>query len=472
MKARHNNKKAVPIERQSVPAKPRLLLWLLPVFIAGLISRFWMIERLAMTVPNNDQWHVTVLGIMQPWIHGTFDWKFLFSPWQEHRLITTKLYDLATFLLLGRFDNPAQCRITAVIFCVVVCGFTWLLTRRVPNLRWPLLGVCLVILVLPFGLDNTVNGFQAQTYWCVFATTASAWLFASGRFWLGSLVSVLGITTLASGFVAAPAFAVIIVMDYLRARLTRVRLLTLMLRLSVILGVCILGVTLRGSAPQQAVHHAHSIGQFLVAFSRYLAWPCLLIPWAVIAVTVPCVWLMWQRWNGKTQNTFCERLSVLLFLIFLLQAALTAVLRANMVTPMVTRYQDEFAPALLAGLLALHELRGKLCHQTVAGAWACATFIGLGSLTQFALGDSFYWADVSNHNLIAASQVIYLSLNHGQKPDVPARFWPAGNVAENGPMPELPGLMTDPDLMQKMPPFWNLDHPVKGPALLASKSLP
>ncbi len=415
-------------------------------------SRWVVIATFSVEVPSNDQWHVDVLGMYQPWLNGHLDWRFLFQPWQEHRLVFQKAYDLAMFVCLGHFSNAAQCFTSAVLWCLSVGLFFNRLIARQPEAMWLLLGLCLMILALPLGWENTSSGFQSQTYFCVAATTYAAWLFADGKFWAGLLVSFLGIFTLASGFLSAPACLVLLFTDMDTNETSPWKARS---KVAGICAVCLAGLLLRGSAPQQAAHHAMSLWHFLGKAAAYAAWPAMLSPWLALFTLLPSAVLLYRRAKGLTDDTFCERLAVMLFVIGLGQALLTAYLRANMHSVVVSRYQDEFWPLLVAGVLAIYEL-GPVRFKLMTCGWLYAAVAGLVSLTWFTFTDSFYNQRIAMHNFVAETHVAYI-LHDEEAISValPGKaYFPALDVAEVRLMPELAGLMADDKLMIRVPELW------------------
>jgi len=430
-------------------SKRNLILCFIGVFVASVIVRVMLINAFATSVPLHDYWHVVIVGIYQPVQAGSFDWRYLFQPWQEHRLVWDKLYELAMFKVFGTFNNARVAIVNSVLFSGFICWFFYSLTKRLTALNvWPMIATCAAVLLIPYAQENTITGFQFQAYASCFFIFCSAWCFANNRMFAGSILSVLGIGALANGYVAAFAFFALCCLDYVSgARRIPKGFPWVMLAM-------IAAVLLYVPTPSENLQaHAQSLGQFLPMFLRYLSWPCLFEPWAFAIVCLPCAYLLMLRLAKRTHNTFTERLAIIFFSISILNAAMIAYARTNTGAIMFERYQDYFTTAILAQVLALYELRKAKQFSIAMPSYACACFIGLGSMAMQSVNDWRFWT-VNNRNTEAELQLHYLKANHPNmvlQADVP---WPL----EFDTLADTDVVFQDSNLMQRIPGLWKCDH--------------
>ncbi len=114
-------------------------LWVLSIFLVGLGARLGLIERFGTPLPFWDQWD-EVRVVFVPYFQGKLSLPALFSPHNEHRILFTRLYDLALLLLNGQWDNLVQMTANAFIYTAVVAGFGWQMARLIGRQFWPMIG--------------------------------------------------------------------------------------------------------------------------------------------------------------------------------------------------------------------------------------------------------------------------------------------------------------------------------------------
>ena len=136
-------------------------------------------------------------------------------------------------------------------------GLVWALGRKIQPARWPLLVCAAVVLIVPFDYENTCSAMQSTGLFFLYRDHGLS-LFAAERFWPGCVVAAVGILTLGSGFLGAPAFALFLCADYLRTR--SLRFPELAGRLAVIGVICALGLLSKTHMPFNDQLMARSAG--------------------------------------------------------------------------------------------------------------------------------------------------------------------------------------------------------------------
>jgi len=110
--------------------------WVLSIFLAGLGARLWLIRQFGTPLPFWDQWD-EVWVVYLPYFHGKLSLAALFSSHNEHRILLTRLYDLALLLLNRQWDNQVQMTANAFLYSAAMAGFAGLLARFIGPRRQP-----------------------------------------------------------------------------------------------------------------------------------------------------------------------------------------------------------------------------------------------------------------------------------------------------------------------------------------------
>ena len=91
--------------------------WLLPaaVFALVLAVQLFLVARVGTDIPFQDQWDVEGRALYPAWRDGTWHAADLFRPHNEHRILWTRLLDLALFAANGQWDPLVQLAASAVL---------------------------------------------------------------------------------------------------------------------------------------------------------------------------------------------------------------------------------------------------------------------------------------------------------------------------------------------------------------------
>lgn len=317
-------------------------------------------------------------------------------------------------------------------------ALVWLVARQLPAARWPLLLGAAVVLVLPYGYENTNDPLQFYIYAMILMTLGAAWLFAAGCFWRGCAVATVGMFTAASGFIAAPAYAAFIVLGCIMWRAWPSR--RAVWQLTVIGTVTLLGLLNKTHMACNDALVSHDLLTFCDRLCRCVSWPSWYNPMMVVVNVAPVALLLWTRWRGDW--TQLERFTLIAWTALCAQSVAIAWQRAGPDPGMVSRYQDSLSSFLLVNCLALCLLwHRRVQVQAVAGAFAVAAFTGAVAITVFSFQTGISWHRWHNDMM---DKVTLLGMRHPD-PAVfanvlahlpgPKGWWPFDSP-DNGPQPQ------------------------------------
>mgnify|MGYP003344696364 FL=1 len=132
------------------------------LIIAGL--KWATFARFGSAMPDWDQWDAEALKLLVPWYEQDQFLSRLFEPHNEHRVVLTKLQNLALTVLNGQWDSRLFAVANALIHAALGVAFWWQ-GRRWFRAGWAqaVLYVFAVILFgLPLAWQNVLGGFHSQ----------------------------------------------------------------------------------------------------------------------------------------------------------------------------------------------------------------------------------------------------------------------------------------------------------------------
>ena len=190
---------------------PRLAL--LVFFLLFLGARLYLIQQHGSWIPYWDQWEAEAAELYHPLENNHLRVADLVSAHNEHRILWTRLINLLAYRLNGGIWDPQlQMVVGGVIHALALILLLASLRRELPEHLFGPLFLFSLFLLMPFGAENALWGFQSQFYFLLFfglagirGTTASAPLAAG--WWLGFLALVAAFFSVASGFLTGAAVA-------------------------------------------------------------------------------------------------------------------------------------------------------------------------------------------------------------------------------------------------------------------------
>jgi len=376
-------------KRHTAPTQPHPVLWMLSLLLTGFGARLWLIHKFGTPLPFWDQWE-EVRYLFVPYFEGKLTFADWFRAHNEHRIFFTRIYDLAMLLWNGQWDNLLQMVVNALIYCVILCGFGWLLARFLGHKFWPLITLILmVVLVLPFAWENTLAGFHALFYFTTFFSLVTIWLLGFHRpgslpWFCGIVAGLCSICSLISGlFGAAAVFGLVVLRILLKPATWKQNWATL----AVCLVIILIGLSMSIEVPYHQVLKAHSIFQFLSFFGRYLAWPWIVLaPFAAFNM-FPLLLLLWLYVRDPEAQKPGEEMVLVLGLWAVLGGLASAYARGAQMFPQ-WRYMDSACFIMISNALALAllatrhfaRLPFRRYFRAATVLWVMACISGLGLL--------------------------------------------------------------------------------------------
>lgn len=256
-------------------------------------------DRFGSAMPDWDQWDAEACYSLTPWYENQPYLGPLFTPHNEHRVVVTKLQNLAVTILTGQWDVRVQCVANAFIHTTLATAL-WLIARRrlAPVSHAPLWFLAVALFGLPLAWQNILFGFHSQQYWLLLTSLVALALlpFArpwSFRWWIGAGAATLALFTMGSGLFAA-AVVLLVLLFRLVCRDTPLRAAWPALALSLVLVA--IGFLTRHEYPPHEHMKAKTVHDFVFSLVHSLQWPTsgphewaaaiLWLPWLVMAFRV------------------------------------------------------------------------------------------------------------------------------------------------------------------------------------------
>lgn len=374
----------------------RLFNYILPVFLVVLGSKLLLIQLFGSNIPFWDQWDANAAGLFKPYLEGTLRLEQLFTSHNEHRILFTRLFDLAMLEAAGVWTPRLQMAVNACLQSTFQAGLLWILLRSLADRHRLVLTIfAAVLFTIPFGWSNTLNSFNSQFYFLfgfsVLALRFSASAPAFGRNWLCGLVAgVAAYFSLSSGAMAFAALAAIHGLQLIAGPRPRApkELAGLLLEIALFAGA-ISGVV---SVPAHEPLHAHGLLDFLDAFTDVAGWPSDGIV-MVILINAPLLALLYEAWRRPQQLSSFQW--TLLALAFWLGGQWITIAYGRAVAPTASRYLDTLllgpllnvaAALYLAQLEAWRNKSLELFHKCISVPGPKRTRIAAGLLGLVAAG--------------------------------------------------------------------------------------
>ncbi len=165
-----------------------------------------LVRTYAVPVLFSDEWELVEL-FFRKHLTGTVSPGDFFALHNEHRIVTTRLLSLATFIALGNIFSPIANMLVSALVNGILAGIWIWTTVRLVGWHWLTILSCL-LLVSPVQYENMFWGFQIQFYTLMLGCIGGACgLALIGRLtWGAVLTALLGMWlatfSMASGVVA------------------------------------------------------------------------------------------------------------------------------------------------------------------------------------------------------------------------------------------------------------------------------
>ena len=393
------------------------------LFFLVLGAKWAVFDRFGSDLPNWDQWDAEGLNLLAPWFEHDHFTQHLFTPHNEHRVVMTKLQNLALTLAAGQWDARVEIAFNAALHSAlaVACwlvGRRWLVaSKRSENgiaapadcVREVLFFVIVALLFgLPIAWQNVTGGFHSQQYWLLGLSFAAMVALPFARpwrlgWWAATLAAALALLTMGSGFLASALIFAAVAWRWLRGDTTARDAWPTLVVTAALVAV---GMLTRVEVDYHEHMKAKTVHDFVFCTVHNLQWP---VPrgdawWAALVL-----WLPWAivAWRALRERGLVARVAQPIAALggwVVLQVLATAYARgANGDFP-APRYMDTLAFGMVANALALGWLCSlaaskrsedggtvsrfaSIARAALGAAWLAVLAVGLWQVTPLATTD-------------------------------------------------------------------------------------
>lgn len=349
------------------------------LFLSIFGARLMLISAFGVTVPWADEWDGE--AVMFPkYVAGTLQLGDLLAPFNEHRIFTSRLLDLATFELAGGWDRPLHMVVNAALWAGFATGFTAFLAKQLAPARALVLVLfSALIFAVPLGFENALMAMNAHFYFLVIFSVLALNALAtstafSSRWWLGCLWAALAFLSMSSAL-AVPA-AIIVVALLQMAVGQRRRDWRELAGLAVLAASVALMLYLTPTVPGSQQLHPRNAFELINALLALASAP-LFSPVGWIIVYGPLLLLAWRTIAGRLPMS--AQAWTLIAIGGWVAAQIVATSLARGLAFMPPRYFDVIFTALPVCCAILLALDGRRARRTTA-AWMALIVAGQMSL--------------------------------------------------------------------------------------------
>jgi hypothetical protein len=286
----------------------RILFSVLVLFALAAIAlggKFLLIRTAGSEVPYWDAWDGEGIRIYAPYAWGKLEWKSFFDLHNEHRPALSRVLNFGVFLLNDRmWDARSQMIVNAFLHLSALAILLLAVRRGLSIVAWAWVGaVAAGLLAAPVGWYNTVIGFQSQFHFLLLCAFGHLALSLSStprqaRWWLGQVIGVAGLFSMASGFLSGAALIATATLRAGKRRETRIKLWA---NLAVGAALIAAGWCLKKEMPYHENLRVTSVGQFIDAFAHILAWPYHRMLFGALLVHLPVAWFLVHLWRDRRE---------------------------------------------------------------------------------------------------------------------------------------------------------------------------
>jgi hypothetical protein len=254
----------------------RTSLLLVSLFLVLFGSRAALIHFAGSSVILNDEWDGDFAGVAQPLLQGRLSIHDLLAPFNEHRILFTRLLVISIFKTSGYLDVILEMIVNAVLGAATVVVVSLLISRvLVGGASVAVMIVAVAINAAPFAYENELLGFNTHFYLLNAFSFAGLFLLADSRAWsprwtAGFLCALASCFCLASG---ALTFAAAAVGHVLQAACGCRRGKREWFGIAALAGMAVATLSVVPHVASSDQYRAHSLGEFLQGLYSFACWP-------------------------------------------------------------------------------------------------------------------------------------------------------------------------------------------------------
>jgi len=305
-------------------------------------ARLWLIHNFGVSMPYFDEWIVEG-KLFKAYLEHKFGISLLFQNLNEHHIVFSRVFLLGLFCANKQWDP--------VLFMVAQAPFNALgialLVSRMGKLmslhgRAVLAAFAAAVGIIPFGWQNALMGCEIHFYLFPLFGILVTWLCwryeaLSPRWWLGALLAVANLFTMASGVFFTAATVCFLILGLVREPARRQWRAIAGLGILSAIVACGLAMPIVTVEKRDMPQPNHS--EFLNALTHLLSWPCT-FHWAWCIVQAPLILLALLLLIQGAPLSDDRWFPVLIGAAFWIQAVATAARRFNVWDN--SRYRDSW----------------------------------------------------------------------------------------------------------------------------------
>jgi hypothetical protein len=379
------------------------------LFVLIVAAKWATFDKYGSPMPDWDQWDAEALELFIPWFEKDHFLQHLFHPHNEHRVILTKLQNLALVLISGQWDSRLEAVTNAMLHAALAVAF-WGFGRRWVGARWraPLFLLIAALFGLPLAWQNVLGGFHSQQYWLLGLSFVAIALLPFARlwstaWWLGVFTAVLSMGSMGSGFLAAAVVILVLGWRFWRGEL---RWRELWPTLTLMAALVIVGMLTRVEVDWHQKLKAKTAHDFFFSIVHSLQWPLRESHWAAAVLWAPWLLVAWsvlrappvavtttfspERFSERRDDSVASpsRASQTIVALggwVLVQIVATAYARGVGADYPASRYMDTLVFGATANAIALgwllanadRTLWARIAHYAIGLAWLVTFGLGL-----------------------------------------------------------------------------------------------
>ncbi len=267
------------------------------LFLLIVGAKWATFDRYGSPMPDWDQWDAEGFYLLIPWLDQNQLVEHLFRPHNEHRVVLTKLQNLALTLMNGQWDSRLEAVTNAMLHALLGAAF-WVFARRWTAPVWhaPIFLLIAALFGLPLAWQNVLGGFHSQQYWLLglsFAALVTLPFARTGtwRWWIGLIAAILAMGSMGSGFLAAAVVLVVVGWRLVR-RETDFR--SVWPTILLCFGLVAIGLLTRVEVDYHQQLKAKTLHDFVFSSLRSMEWPLRDRDWAGLVLWLPWGLVLWQ----------------------------------------------------------------------------------------------------------------------------------------------------------------------------------
>jgi hypothetical protein len=267
------------------------------LFLLIVAAKWATFDRFGSPMPDWDQWDAEGVELFIPWFENDHFLQHLFHPHNEHRVILTKLQNLALALISGQWDSRLEAVTNAMLHAALAVAF-WEFGRRWMSAFWrPLLFLLIAALFgLPLAWQNVLGGFHSQQYWLIGLSFVAIAVLPFARlwtaaWWVGALAAVLSLGSMGSGFLAAVVVILVLAWQYWRGER---RWGEMWPTAALMAALVLVGLLTRVEVDWHQKLKARTVHDFFFSIVHSLQWPWRDRHWAAAVLWVPWLLVAWR----------------------------------------------------------------------------------------------------------------------------------------------------------------------------------